>query len=221
MNFSCLLITDQKTLKKEVTVVHKWITVLLIALGVCLVFAVGGVCTLAVLIEHATHSNVSDEEHNATDYKAQFQALHSTGCALCAVHFIHSGGKCYYFSTVKMNWTQSRDYCVTLGAHLVIINSKAEQDFVTSKVKVTHWIGLNDLDTEGHWVWVNNQPVNDSVEFWIKRENGNREPDNWTEGHPDGEDCAGLGHQGGETDFWSDASCFLEKRFVCEAAAAV
>uniref|UniRef100_A0A672KCB1 C-type lectin domain-containing protein n=1 Tax=Sinocyclocheilus grahami TaxID=75366 RepID=A0A672KCB1_SINGR len=143
---------------------------------------------------------------------------HSTGCA---IHWIHSGGKCYYYSTVKMNWTQSRDHCVTLGGHLVIINSKAEQDFVTSNVEETHWIGLNDVDTEGHWVWVNNQPVNNSVEFWMKRENETSEPDNWTKFHPDGEDCAGLGHPGAETDFWMDAYCFEEKRFVCEAAAAV
>uniref|UniRef100_A0A8C1S4U2 C-type lectin domain-containing protein n=1 Tax=Cyprinus carpio TaxID=7962 RepID=A0A8C1S4U2_CYPCA len=243
-NYYKLLITGQKTLKKEVTV-HKWIKVSLIVLSVCLVFAFGGVCTLAILLTHATplaffNSDfsvpVSDQDQNATDYKAQFDALrhqheetlrklnrlnYSTGCALCAVHWIHSGGKCYYFSKFKMNWTQSRDHCVCLGGHLVIINSKAEQDFVTSNVKVTHWIGLNDLETEGHWVWVNNQPVNDSVEFWIKRENGIREPDNWTKGQPDGEDCAGLGHPGGETDFWSDAFCSLEKRFVCEAPAAV
>ncbi|KAL1255149.1 hypothetical protein QQF64_013210 [Cirrhinus molitorella] len=233
----CSKYKDQKTLKKEVTV-HKWTKVLLIVLCVCVVFAVGAISTLVILLTHATHSNVSvsDKDHNATDYKAQFDALrnqheetlkklnrlnYSTGCALCAVHWIHSGGKCYYFSTVKMNWTQSRDRCVTLGGHLVIINSKAEQDFVTSNIRETHWIGLNDLDTEGLWVWVNNQPVNDSVEFWIKRDNGNREPDNWTKEHPDGEDCASLGHSSGETDFWSDATCFLKKRFVCEAAAAV
>uniref|UniRef100_A0A672KGC5 C-type lectin domain-containing protein n=1 Tax=Sinocyclocheilus grahami TaxID=75366 RepID=A0A672KGC5_SINGR len=235
-----------KTLKKEVPV-HKRTKVLLIILSVCLVFALGGVCTLYSNHNNFTSNLCSQLSNTPTpslhrcffldaDYKAQFDALHnqheetlrklnrlnySTGCALCAVHWIHSGGKCYYFSTVKMNWTQSRDHCVTLGGHLVIINSKAEQDFVTSKVKKTHWIGLNDLDTEGHWVWVNNQPVNDSAGFWIKRENGIREPDNWTKGHPDGEDCAGLGHPGGETDFWSDAFCFLEKRFVCEAPAAV
>ncbi|XP_058608641.1 asialoglycoprotein receptor 2-like [Onychostoma macrolepis] len=145
----------------------------------------------------------------------------STGCALCSVHWIHSGGKCYYFSAVKLNWTQSRDHCVTRGGHLVIINSKAEQDFVTSKVKGTHWIGLNDLDTEGHWFWVNNQPLNNSLEFWMKREKGNNEPDNWTKDHPAGEDCTCLGHSLGATEFWMDAFCFEEKRFVCEAAAAV
>uniref|UniRef100_A0A672KH86 C-type lectin domain-containing protein n=1 Tax=Sinocyclocheilus grahami TaxID=75366 RepID=A0A672KH86_SINGR len=124
---------------------------------------------------------------------------------------------CYYYSTVKMNWTQSRDHCVTLGGHLVIINSKAEQDFVTSNVEETHWIGLNDVDTEGHWVWIF---INlDNKSFALKNETS--EPDNWTKFHPDGEDCAGLGHPGAETDFWMDAYCFEEKRFVCEAAAAV
>ncbi|NP_001035128.1 immune-related, lectin-like receptor 3 isoform a [Danio rerio] len=145
----------------------------------------------------------------------------SSGCAICAIHWTHSGEKCYYFSTVKMNWTQSRDHCVTKGGHLMIITSQAEQEFLTSNVKETHWIGLNDLDTEGRWLWVDNQPLSQTEEFWMKRENGVSEPDNWTKQHVDGEDCASLGHPDGETDFWTDAYCFEEKRFVCEAAAAV
>ncbi|KAI2653104.1 C-type lectin domain family 4 member E [Labeo rohita] len=188
---------------------------------------------MAIELEELTANYTRVKEHLRinNNYKAQFDVLsnqheetlrklnrfnQSTGCALCAIHWIHSGGKCYYFSTVKMNWTQSRDYCVTLGAHLVIINSKAEQDFVTSNVEVTSWIGLNDLDTEGHWVWVNNQPLNNSVEFWIKRKDDTSEPDNWTKVHPDGEDCASLGHPNGETDFWTDAYCFEEKRLTPE-----
>uniref|UniRef100_A0A673IG10 C-type lectin domain-containing protein n=1 Tax=Sinocyclocheilus rhinocerous TaxID=307959 RepID=A0A673IG10_9TELE len=222
----------------------KWTKVLLIVFAVCLVFALGGLCILGILYVRVSvqlsakkTNGTSDLMCSATSIRRHLKTLcnvkrpfthiskiskiKTTGCALCAVHWIHSGGKCYYYSTVKMNWTQSRDHCVTLGGHLVIINSKAEQDFVTSNVEETHWIGLNDVDTEGHWVWVNNQPVNNSVEFWMKRENEISEPDNWTKFHPDGEDCAGLGHPGGETDFWMDAYCFEEKRFVCEAAAAV
>ncbi|XP_051991415.1 C-type lectin domain family 10 member A-like isoform X1 [Xyrauchen texanus] len=311
-HYKCLKPFNQD-IKKEV-LLPKWTKVLLIVLSVSVVCALVGVCVLGMRLSHAKHSSisVSDQSHNDTDYKGQFEELRvqyeetlgklnrlnhssisvsdqshndtdykgqfeellvqyeetlgklnrlnhssisvsdqshndtdfkgqfeelrvqyeetlrklnrlnqSTGCALCAVHWIHSGGKCYYFSTVKMNWTQSRDYCVTLGGHLVIITSKAVQDFLVSEVKETHWIGLNDLETEGHWVWVNNQPLSDSTEFWIKRENGVREPDNWTKDHPAGEDCASLGHSHGETDFWTDAFCFEEKRFVCEAPASV
>ncbi|XP_051991420.1 C-type lectin domain family 4 member E-like isoform X6 [Xyrauchen texanus] len=273
-HYKCLKPFNQD-IKKEV-LLPKWTKVLLIVLSVSVVCALVGVCVLGMRLSHAKHSSisVSDQSHNDTDYKGQFEELRvqyeetlgklnrlnhssisvsdqshndtdykgqfeellvqyeetlgklnrlnqSTGCALCAVHWIHSGGKCYYFSTVKMNWTQSRDYCVTLGGHLVIITSKAVQDFHVSIVKETHWIGLNDLETEGHWVWVNNQPLSDSTEFWMKRENGESEPDNWTKDHPAGEDCASLGHINGETDFWTDAFCFEEKRFVCEAPASV
>uniref|UniRef100_A0A9J8C0N0 C-type lectin domain-containing protein n=1 Tax=Cyprinus carpio carpio TaxID=630221 RepID=A0A9J8C0N0_CYPCA len=218
--------TEEQESEREVCP-PKRTKVLLIVFAVCLVFALGGLCILGILYVRVSVL-LSAKKTNGTNYKEEFYVLrnqhkktleklsrlnHSTGCALCAVHWIHSGGKCYYYSTVRMNWTQSRDHCVTLGGHLVIINSKAEQDFVTSNVEETHWIGLNDLDTEGHWVWVNNQPVSNSVEFWKKRENDISEPDNWTKVHPDGEDCASLGHPKGETDFWMDAYCFEEKKF--------
>ncbi|KAF5890348.1 C-type lectin domain family 6 member A-like [Clarias magur] len=32
-------------------------------------------------------------------------------------------------------------------------------DLVSSQIGETHWIGLNDLETEGEWIWVNNQPL--------------------------------------------------------------
>ncbi|NP_001038207.1 immune-related, lectin-like receptor 3 isoform b [Danio rerio] len=227
--------------KREVNTA-KWTKVLLIVFAVSLVFALGGLC--AVRIQYVSVSaQLSAQETNGTMLMKELTANYSrvkeqlsiseetvrrlsrfnqsSGCAICAIHWTHSGEKCYYFSTVKMNWTQSRDHCVTKGGHLVIITSQAEQEFLTSNVKETHWIGLNDLDTEGRWLWVDNQPLSQTEEFWMKRENGVSEPDNWTKQHVDGEDCASLGHPDGETDFWTDAYCFEEKRFVCEAAAAV
>ncbi|XP_053494296.1 asialoglycoprotein receptor 2 isoform X2 [Ictalurus furcatus] len=72
------------------------------------------------------------------------------------------GLKCYYFSTEKLNWIRSRDYCVGKGSHLVIITSQTEQNFVSSQIGETHWIGLNDLETEGKWMWVNNQPLKET-----------------------------------------------------------
>ncbi|KAK3518306.1 hypothetical protein QTP86_003743, partial [Hemibagrus guttatus] len=74
--------------------------------------------------------------------------------------------KCYYFSTVKLDWAQSRDFCVEKGGHLVIITRQTEQDFVVSKIGETHWIGLHDLETEGQWMWVNNQPLKETGVMW-------------------------------------------------------
>ncbi|XP_058261085.1 C-type lectin domain family 4 member F-like isoform X3 [Hemibagrus wyckioides] len=122
------------------------------------------------------------------------------------------GLKCYYFSCFKLDWTQSRDYCVEKGGHLVIITSQIEQDFVASQTEETHWIGLNDLETEGQWMWVNNQPLKETgVTFWYRHPDGISEPDNWKVEDPAGENCAALGY-----DKWFDASCRKLKQFICE-----
>ncbi|XP_043073178.1 C-type lectin domain family 4 member E-like [Puntigrus tetrazona] len=220
--------TNKEQKREKEVCPSKWIKVFMFVFAVCFSLALGGLCILGILYLRVSLQSANSKKefevlrnHHEEALRKLNRFSNSTGCPLCAVHWIHSEAKCYYFSTVKKNWTQSRDQCVTLGGHLVMINSKEEQDFVTSNVKETHWIGLNDLDTEGHWVWVNSQPLNNSLQFWMKRKNEISEPDNWTKEHPDGEDCAGLGHVNGETDLWTDAYCFEEKRFVCEVAAAV
>ncbi|XP_029369341.1 natural killer cells antigen CD94-like [Echeneis naucrates] len=50
---------------------------------------------------------------------------------------------CYYISIDKKSWNESREDCRSRGAHLVIINSKEEQEFV-SKINGhgSSWIGL-------------------------------------------------------------------------------
>uniref|UniRef100_A0A6Q2WUE3 C-type lectin domain-containing protein n=1 Tax=Esox lucius TaxID=8010 RepID=A0A6Q2WUE3_ESOLU len=82
---------------------------------------------------------------------------------VCASGWEFHGSKCYFFSTNKMNWTQSRDNCVSMGGHLVIINSLEEQTFLGDKVgsemhedEGKFWIGLTDGHHEGCWLWVDN-----------------------------------------------------------------
>ncbi|KAK3508580.1 hypothetical protein QTP70_034019, partial [Hemibagrus guttatus] len=138
-------------------------------------------------------------------------------CALCEEGWKSLGLKCYYFSTDKLNWTQGRDLCVEKGGHLVIITNQPEQEFVASQIGETHWIGLNDLETEGQWMWVNNQPLNErGVTFWYRSPQGISEPDNWKEEDPAGENCVALGHEEGFTNKWFDASCRKLKQFICE-----
>ncbi|KAK3506439.1 hypothetical protein QTP70_017065 [Hemibagrus guttatus] len=115
-------------------------------------------------------------------------------CALCEEGWKSLGLKCYYFSTDKLNWTQGRDLCVEKGGHLVIITNQPEQEFVASQIGETHWIGLNDLETEGQWMWVNNEPLNERD---VTRPGKPDEPDNWKEEDPAGENCAALGHENG------------------------
>ncbi|XP_036421368.1 CD209 antigen-like protein C [Colossoma macropomum] len=138
-------------------------------------------------------------------------------CALCAEGWRSFGAKCYYFSTNELNWMNSRDYCAEKGGHLVIITSQAEQDFLSSRAHETHWIGLNDLETEGKWVWVNNQTLTETgVTFWHKRKDEAHEPDNWREEDESGENCAALGNESSGTYIWFDASCLKKKKYICQ-----
>ncbi|XP_035285545.1 asialoglycoprotein receptor 1-like isoform X1 [Anguilla anguilla] len=134
------------------------------------------------------------------------------GCACLTGWRLHQG-KCYFFSTDKMNWSQSQEYCTSKGAQLVIINNQQEQNFVSSRINETHWIGLSDRNTEGQWVWVDGTPLDRSgTQYWWAKE-----PDNWMgAGDPSGEDCAALGDHNGNPDRWFDASCGKIKKFVCE-----
>uniref|UniRef100_A0A8C1P468 C-type lectin domain-containing protein n=1 Tax=Cyprinus carpio TaxID=7962 RepID=A0A8C1P468_CYPCA len=107
--------------------------------------------------------------------------------------------KYYYFSSEKLS-------------QLVTIIGKDDQyNLASIKLKEAHWIGLHDLYTEGHWMWVDRMEK-DVKQFWHKRTAGLSEPDNWTQEDSDGEDCACL-----ETESeWFDASCSKLKKFIWE-----
>ncbi|XP_072531926.1 uncharacterized protein [Salminus brasiliensis] len=155
------------------------------------------------------------------EYRTLHEALSNCSgcqnCGQCGEGWRRLGLKCYYFSTDKLDWRNSRDRCAEKGGHLVIITSQNEQNFVTSSLEETHWIGLNDLETEGKWMWVNDQSLTETgVIFWFERKDEPDEPDNWKHEDPSGENCASLGNEEGYTHLWFDSSCSKLKKYVCE-----
>ncbi|XP_053494932.1 C-type lectin domain family 4 member E-like [Ictalurus furcatus] len=174
---------------------------------------------------HELVSACNETEQLYEMLKMKYQQVHerlsacnaNQNCKPCEEGWKSLGLKCYYFSTEKLNWIRSRDYCVGKGGHLVIITSQTEQDFVSSQIGETHWIGLNDLETEGKWMWVNNQPLKETgVMFWYSAPEGPNEPDNWKMEDPSGENCAALGDARGNIHKWFDASCKKIKKCICE-----
>ncbi|XP_062866857.1 CD209 antigen-like protein B [Trichomycterus rosablanca] len=151
----------------------------------------------------------------------KYQRIHEVlskakkSCDLCDEGWRSLGLKCYFFSTNNLNWMASRDSCVEKGGHLVIITNQAEQDFLSLNIKETHWMGLNDLEMEGKWMWVNDKTLDETgVKFWL--ETNPSEPDNWRNEDPSGENCACLGNEAGSFDRWFDASCRKVKKYICE-----
>ncbi|XP_039608757.1 CD209 antigen-like protein C [Polypterus senegalus] len=119
--------------------------------------------------------------------------------------------KCYFFSTVEMNWSLSQENCTAMGGHLVIIESEDEQEFLLQEANITqYWIGLTDSEEEGAWHWVDKSTLRDP-KFWGER-NGKKEPDN----HNGNEDCARLNTDQGLKG-WFDVSCGRNSKWACEA----
>ncbi|XP_051948268.1 CD209 antigen-like protein C [Xyrauchen texanus] len=196
--------------------------------GLCvLLFSrVAGSIPTATTIVHNVSKLQSDSERNATDTERQLQnqrikeLLFSSpvtprSCNTCEEGWTAYNGKCYSFSSEMQTWFESRDSCAASQAHLVIIESRTEQNFLFSRNLLNYWIGLNDLETEGHWIWVNNQTLNETgVEFWLRRNDNKNEPDNWSVDDASGENCACIANH--VLNAWFDNSCTMKKNYICE-----
>ncbi|XP_035765198.1 hepatic lectin-like [Neolamprologus brichardi] len=142
------------------------------------------------------------------------------GPCACDEGWDEHGGKCYYFSTNKSSWTESRDECRAKGGDLVKIDNWCEQIFLKTRLngKMDNfddmfWIGLTDAVEEGRWLWLDGSPLNTSLSFWA-----DHEPDNWTHENPDGEHCVRLGEEEGEEPLktWYDKFCKAPNKSICE-----
>ncbi len=90
-----------------------------------------------------------------------------------------SRGSSQYYLTSLTNWTSAEALAVSMGGHLVTIETSAENQWLGSTV-LPHspvgpwaWIGLTDEADEGTWVWVSGSSA--SYRSW-----GGSEPNNCT-----------------------------------------
>ncbi|KAI3358959.1 hypothetical protein L3Q82_015346 [Scortum barcoo] len=120
------------------------------------------------------------------------------------------GRNCYFKSNEKKNWYESRKYCENKGAHLVIINDKEEQKFVSElSVDGESWIGLQAewiyaaYGTNGYyeWRWVDRSALTEP--FWASGQQ--HITDNWK--------SAACCDQEGK---WTKNYYYDEKKWICE-----
>ncbi|XP_022054848.2 struthiocalcin-1-like [Acanthochromis polyacanthus] len=97
-------------------------------------------------------------------------------CQPCRSDWILFQEKCYLFYEEDpwKTWEESRKYCRSKTADLVVINGLQEQEFISNHTNSYYddshgyWIGL--YEKNGTWVWVDGR--NDTLRFWIDRQLG-------------------------------------------------
>ena len=121
------------------------------------------------------------------------------------------GGNNHYYvlTSSPKPWLDAQAEAVSLGGNLVTINDQPEQNFLKRVFFSgpdeyrTFWIGLNDIDEEGNFVWVSGEPVTFT---------------NWAPGQPDdylpGNDATHINfapdfNNGAWNDLWIDVDQWL------------
>ncbi|XP_030918169.1 C-type lectin domain family 4 member A [Geospiza fortis] len=124
-------------------------------------------------------------------------------------------GSCYFLSTDTMSWAESAQNCTGMGSQLVVITSKAEQEFLSEQKnqdvpKVNFYIGLFE-DKLGQWHWVDKTPYNVTAAFW---RNGEPSPGN-------DENCTVMHLPERSFNNWNDVKPHIRQYRICEAAAVI
>ncbi|KAK3870208.1 hypothetical protein Pcinc_024541 [Petrolisthes cinctipes] len=126
----------------------------------------------------------------------------------CPNNWLHDGSLCVWVSTEEAVWWSAWEACKTLDSHLAFIESERDSLIIAGILLArgvnSSWIGLNDLEVESSFHWIDREPVSYS---------------NFASGQPSGrgdhadEDCVAISSDLGYK--WDDLYCFLELRFVC------
>ena len=110
-------------------------------------------------------------------------------------------------SDLSYNWTEAEIYCEnTFGSHLAAIHSLSENNDAIGDGSWyleygEMWIGLNDIEIEGNYSWIDDSPFD--YENWFHKDIFNTSQEN----------CIGIVTIGGE---WDDISCSTgHYAFIC------
>ncbi|XP_066537237.1 collectin-12-like isoform X2 [Hoplias malabaricus] len=135
-----------------------------------------------------------------------FSARSIPGESGCPAGWMRFRNSCYFFSTDQFSFDVAQEKCSTMSSAMIIINDSEEQGWLHLQTvgKGYFWLGLTDRQEENVWRWVDG-----SVPAFTWRPG---QPDNWSHGHEDGEDCAGLVHGG----LWNDFYCDDRLGSICE-----
>jgi len=115
-----------------------------------------------------------------------------------------NGHKYKYFND-PLTWMDAKEKCEAVGGYLVIIDDRAEQEFLIQSLSrlgepsLSVWVGITSQDTPGKW----------------RTMKGDRAPfENWGQGEPGGDPTAMMNLGWGGR--WNDVPGNIRITYVCE-----
>ncbi|XP_078694695.1 uncharacterized protein LOC144923752 isoform X2 [Branchiostoma floridae x Branchiostoma belcheri] len=126
--------------------------------------------------------------------------------------YIKQGTTLYKVYSEARTYAAAREVCATDGGHLADVRTEAIHNFLVRAVRAVqpgrdYWIGLNDQEVEGRWVWSDGSRL--------------REGDfaNWAAGEPNNGQIQNCGQLWAVRGFlWDDESCDQEDYFICQVS---
>ncbi|CAH1777954.1 unnamed protein product, partial [Owenia fusiformis] len=114
-----------------------------------------------------------------------------------------------------IQYKAAESHCKARGGHLASVHSDSEQTFMAEKMKenkLGYFIGLNDIDKEGSFVWTDGSPY--SYEKWAPKQRN-------TYGFTGASDCAQVTGTAFNTSEWRTVPCTMRSDgFICSKEAA-
>ena len=142
----------------------------------------------------------------------------------CPSDWSEYGNNCYKFFMENMNWANAESHCTEQGGHLASVHSDQENEFILGlSSSEQFWIGGNDEEVEGEWVWSDGSDF--SYSFWKRGQ-----PNNWESNEGSGdyyyyylyEDDDNLDYKvdcllfNEHNNSWNDGGCNVDRHFVCQ-----
>ena len=117
----------------------------------------------------------------------------------------------YQLSPGSQSWQKSQEFCQSWGGNLAMHGVKGpekRQKLIQyfSANDIYFWIGLNDIASEGNWVWVNDEQASSFDLHWRRGEPNN---------HGD-EDCVVVSGHSEQLGLAVDVRCTRTYRGLCE-----
>ncbi|XP_028713669.1 C-type lectin domain family 4 member A-like [Peromyscus leucopus] len=207
-------VSDSSSAPPKKTTIHKsspgFPTLLLASLIFFLLMAI--LSSVALIILFQMYSDLLEEKntmkqlnHTKLDCMKDHASAEDKVWSCCPKDWKPFSSHCYFTATDSASWSESEEKCSSMGAHLMVIHSQEEQDFITKILnpKAAYFIGLSDT---GHrqWRWVDQTPYNESATFWHLGEPSS-----------DNEQCVIINHQYSGWG-WNDVPCSGKQKSVCQ-----